>query len=152
MRIAIRSAVASDLERLIEISTMAAAAPQWSKSQFASMLDAESDAALRRIVLVAESEAVVVGFIVVAVLADEAEIESVAADVGHRRCGIGRALCQAMIETLKEMAVVHLRLEVRESNTSARALYEALGLRAVGKRREYYSDPVEDALVMELLV
>ena len=150
MNIAIRSAVADDLERLIEIAAMAAEAPQWSESQYVSMLDAESDAALRRMVLVAESEAVVVGFIVVAVLADEAEIESVAVDVGHRRCGVGRALCQAIIETLKEMAVVHLRLEVRESNANARALYEALGLRIVGKRREYYSEPMEDALVMEL--
>jgi ribosomal-protein-alanine N-acetyltransferase len=64
----------------------------------------------------------------------------------NRRQGIARRL----METVIEQDGTNLFLEVRESNTSARKLYESLGLLVQGRRTHYYHDPPEDAIVMAL--
>jgi ribosomal-protein-alanine N-acetyltransferase len=63
---------------------------------------------------------------------------------------LGRALVQAIVEALAERGVRQVYLEVRESNAPARALYEAFGFRAVGRRKAYYRHPVEDAIILRL--
>ncbi|MGL5737518.1 MAG: ribosomal protein S18-alanine N-acetyltransferase, partial [Plesiomonas shigelloides] len=66
--------------------------------------------------------------------------------------GFGRALLQALVERLEERGLVTLWLEVRESNTPARALYEAEGFNEVSRRKNYYptADGREDAVIMAL--
>jgi ribosomal-protein-alanine N-acetyltransferase len=88
------------------------------------------------------------GYIVALDAADEGEILNLAVAPGGRRRGLGRALVDAMLDTLADRGVRHVYLEVRESNAPARALYAALGFAEAGRRKAYYRRPVEDAIVL----
>ncbi len=90
----------------------------------------------------------VVGFAVSWFLADEAHLLNVAVDPGVRRRGIGRALVDHVLARARAEGRRLVTLEVRPGNAPARALYEALGFRAVARRRGYYTDTGEDAIVM----
>lgn len=101
--------------------------------------------------LVAEEEGERIGGYVVALdAADEGEILNLAVAPAGRRRGLGRALVEQMLEALRARGVRHVYLEVRESNASARALYASRGFTEVGRRKEYYRRPVEDAIVLRL--
>ena len=95
-----------------------------------------------------ERQELVVGFIGVWLLADEAHIVTVAVRDGHRGRGVGELLLIAAIETaLREQQAV-VTLECRVSNAVALRLYEKYGFQRVGLRPRYYSDNHEDAYVM----
>jgi ribosomal-protein-alanine acetyltransferase len=100
--------------------------------------------------LVAETGERVVGYVVALDAADEGEILNLAVAPAMRRTGLGRALVQQMLEALSDRGVRQVFLEVRESNAPARALYAAHGFKEVGRRRQYYRRPVEDAIVLRL--
>jgi [ribosomal protein S18]-alanine N-acetyltransferase len=74
----------------------------------------------------------------------EREILFLAVDPAYRRRGIARGL----VENELARGAGEWLLEVRESNVAAIALYESIGFKQVGRRREYYPDPVESAIVM----
>jgi ribosomal-protein-alanine N-acetyltransferase len=78
--------------------------------------------------------------------AGEAELLRVAVLPAARRQGLGRALLQAAEADLRRAGIQRLHLEVRSSNTAARALYEAEGWRRSGRRPRYYRDG-EDAVL-----
>ncbi len=82
------------------------------------------------------------------VVADEAEIITVAVSPASRRCGIGRALTEQMLHDAEVLGAASMYLEVRASNSAARALYTALGFEEIGVRRGYYRAPREDAILM----
>ena len=92
------------------------------------------------------------GFVVARSLGSEWEIENVVVAGERRRSGIGSALMQALLQNLRSSGVAGVLLEVRESNTAARRLYEKLGFALEGRRRGYYQDPVEDALLFRLML
>ncbi len=95
-------------------------------------------------------EKLVVGAIVVWLLVDDAHIGTIAVDAPYRRQGIGRRmLCIALAE-LARAGAVSSTLEVRESNLAAQEMYRQFGYETVGRRRGYYPDNGEDALVMAL--
>lgn len=79
---------------------------------------------------------------------DGGDIMTVATEPELRGKGIGKKLVLAAVERLQEKHLSYLTLEVRPSNLPAIALYESLGFREVGRRKKYYRDPVEDALLM----
>lgn len=90
----------------------------------------------------------VVGYCVLRVAADEAEILNVAVAPERRRAGLGALLVAWSVEEAGARGATALYLEVRPSNTAARRLYEAFGFAEIGRRRLYYRHPDEDALVM----
>jgi ribosomal-protein-alanine N-acetyltransferase len=90
------------------------------------------------------------GYIVARLSADELHINNVAVRAEFRRQGIGSCLLRRILEIGKSSAATEALLEVRAGNSAAQALYERCGLRVIGRRRNYYSEPVEDALVMSL--
>ncbi|MCW2276706.1 ribosomal protein S18-alanine N-acetyltransferase [Heliophilum fasciatum] len=90
----------------------------------------------------------IVGYVGIWVIIDEAHITTIAVDPAMRGHGLGALVLQyAMAETLKHGGE-RMTLEVRPSNVSAQRLYEKLGFVAVGRRRGYYSDTGEDAIIM----
>jgi ribosomal-protein-alanine N-acetyltransferase len=92
----------------------------------------------------------VIGFFAGWIVEDELHVNNVAAHRDYRRIGIGRSLMEAAIQEARDRAVAHVILEVRASNEAAQLLYRDLGFSFVGRRRDYYHLPTEDALVMKL--
>ena len=94
----------------------------------------------------------IVGYICLWEVADELHVTNVAVHPDVRRRGIARALLESVFARARAAGSRMVLLEVRPSNTEALTLYESLGFRVVGRRRGYYYDTGEDALVMEASV
>jgi ribosomal-protein-alanine N-acetyltransferase len=90
----------------------------------------------------------VAGYAVSWYVLDEGELANLAVSSSSRRRGIGRALLRAVLADAKERGIRELYLEVRQSNSAARELYAAHEFEEVGRRKEYYRSPVEDALIL----
>lgn len=95
-----------------------------------------------------EANRKVAAYIVARLGADELHINNVAVRETYRRRGIGRALLHWILAEAKRSGVSCAYLELRAGNSAALALYEECGFRVMAKRSKYYSEPVEDALVM----
>lgn len=98
--------------------------------------------------LVACEDGAVLGYTGMNVVVDEGYIYNVAVDAPHRRRGVGSALIESLVTYAKKHNLCFLTLEVRESNAAARALYANFGFIKAGERKGYYSDPVENAVLM----
>ena len=90
----------------------------------------------------------VAGYIVARMGADELHINNVAVRERFRRQGIGRVLLHCILKEAKRSGIPRAFLELRAGNAAALALYEGCGFRVTARRTKYYSEPVEDALVM----
>lgn len=99
-------------------------------------------------VTVAEDGGDIVGYAVVFVAADEAELANIAVIDEARGRGLGRRLLEAALDNAAAAGARAIYLEVRASNAPAQRLYEQTGFVRIGERRGYYRDPDEDAWVM----
>ena len=90
----------------------------------------------------------VAGYIGSQTVMDETDMMNVAVHPDFRRQGIAEALVNGLVEHLKTMGSHCLTLEVRASNAPAIALYEKLGFHEIGRRKNYYRNPREDALIL----
>lgn len=91
-----------------------------------------------------------VGHICLETVLDEGILTSVAVKEKYRNKGIAKKLMDSFIDEAKNRNIVFINLEVRASNAPAIALYEKYGFEKVGTRKNYYSKPTEDALLMML--
>ncbi len=121
-------------------------ADPWSTQDFRDCLTSDA----HFLVVETSGSGAVIGYVVALDAADEGEILNLAVAPAGRRNGLGRALVQHILEALTARGVRQVYLEVRESNAPARALYAAQGFKEVGRRKEYYRRPVEDAIVLRL--
>ncbi len=137
-----------DLEALLRIAGACAEVPRWSESVWRGLLTGGGDVV--RAVFVTERYGEVAGFIVVNCAAGVAEIESVAVPVMFRRMGMGRLLCMEAARWARGEGATAVELEVRASSEGAIALYTALGYVEQGRRRGYYRNPLEDAVLMAM--
>lgn len=90
----------------------------------------------------------VTGYIGLYAVAGEGSVTNVAIHPLHRKKGIGCALVQNAVKIGEKESLEYITLEVRESNTPARKLYEKCGFQVMGKRKDFYSSPREDAIIM----
>ena len=133
-----------DLDEVLAIERASFTMP-WSRGAF--LYEIEQNRVARCYVMREEER--VVGYICVWEVADEMHITNIAVHPTARRRGIGRGLLGSVLEDARRRSMRLLVLEVRPSNVEARALYDSFGFRVVGRRRGYYYDTGEDALVME---
>ena len=98
--------------------------------------------------LVAEENGVVLGYAGMHVVCGEGYIDNIAVFPAARRKGVGRRLIEALVDWMEHHEGVFLTLEVRPSNEGAVLLYQSVGFREVGRRKGFYQDPEEDALLM----
>ena len=98
--------------------------------------------------LCAVADGCVVGYIGVQEIVGEAYITNVAVLPQFRRNGVAAALLHNLFEFANESCFEFLSLEVRKSNTAAIKLYEKAGFVPVGSRKNFYSEPREDAIIM----
>ncbi|MBQ2446602.1 MAG: ribosomal protein S18-alanine N-acetyltransferase [Oscillospiraceae bacterium] len=125
-----------------ELERLCFSAP-WSERSIASELNNEYS-----LWLVEEREGVAVAYVGSQSCPPEADVMNIAVSPDYRRQGIGEALMVALMDALLERGMESLTLEVRASNAPAIGLYTRLGFTEVGRRRNYYTDPQEDALIM----
>lgn len=96
------------------------------------------------------AEQAIKGFIAARLVADELHINNVAVRQEYRRLGIAKKLLDTVLDEAARMGARTAFLEVRAGNSPAQALYAQCGFRIAGRRPSYYTQPVEDALVMSL--
>jgi ribosomal-protein-alanine N-acetyltransferase len=149
----VRVAGMADLAGVVEMERGIAEAPHWADAEYAAIVAAvrSADVAVRRRLIVAEAEGGLLGFCVGKVIGfGSGELESVAVDSASRRSGVGRALCEAVVDWCRGQGAEEMELEVRAGSDGAIALYGGLGFVVVGRRKGYYREPMEDALLMKL--
>ena len=144
VRLLIRRAARADAAALERIERRCFGDP-WSENSFREAIDAAHGLSL-----VGEEGDGIVAYLIARSVLDEAEILNLAVAPEHRRQGAGAALLGRALEETRSAKIREVFLEVRESNRSARRLYERSGFRAVGYRPRYYRNPAEDALVLRL--
>jgi ribosomal-protein-alanine N-acetyltransferase len=141
----VRRAAAADVPSVVAIEREAFSRP-WHRAAFLDLVGAPE-----AIFLVAEGpDATIAGYAVVYVAADHSELANLAVAVHARGWGLGRHLLEKAMESARARGARQMFLEVRESNDRAQALYTSVGFLAVARRRHYYEEPVEDALVLRL--
>ncbi len=150
--IRIREARKADIPSVLELER-AAFSPPWSERALLDQIGREDGFFA---VAVREDEAAgggtVLGFVITRRAADETELYQIAVREVCRRQGIAGLLMEAMLEDSRRHDAASVYLEVRAGNSAAIGLYEKFGFTVAGRRKNYYSNPVEDALVMSLLL
>jgi len=143
----IRPLRADDILQVLEIAVALPEAPHWKPEAYHAAIGPL--ASPRRHALVAERQGRVIGFAVLLVAADEAELESIAVAQQVHRQGIGRLLLEHLTKLAQADQLSRMLLEVRASNERAIGFYTGTGWRSCGRRKRYYADPEEDAVLME---
>ncbi|HWZ44211.1 MAG TPA: ribosomal protein S18-alanine N-acetyltransferase [Candidatus Saccharimonadales bacterium] len=144
----VRHAHTGDLPRMMELAQGAPGAAQWGRAVFERLFKDDSEAA--RLVLVLEEEkGEVAGFLAGRDSAGEWEIENLVVTGPARRRGLGSRLLGEFMHHARSRNARAVFLEVRESNMAARALYEKWAFCEAGRRKQYYQDPCEDALILK---
>lgn len=100
--------------------------------------------------LVEKRDGKVVGYVIYSDVQGEAELLRIAVDKAYRRRGIAALLMQNMLDELNESGAERVSLEVRAHNISAVTLYKKFGFIDIFIRENYYTDPVDDALIFQL--
>ena len=119
----------------------------WSEASLQETLQYDYNNALVR-----EAGDAVTGYAVYSVIADTAELLRIAVDPEHRGQGIASSIMEEMLGKLDDSSADRIMLEVRSKNEGAIALYEKFGFKNIAKRKNYYSNPVDDALIYELMM
>ena len=144
MSVKIVPMTADHLEELEKLERICFSRP-WSRKMLAEELENQCAA-----FLVAEDSVSgrVLGYAGLMVVADEGYITNVAVFPEYRRQGIAAQILQVFVQFAEANRLAFLTLEVRPSNAAAIALYRGFGFREVGRRRNYYDLPKEDALIL----
>jgi len=145
----IRKASNDDLEAIVSLQKKTPQAAQWTRADYAKLAGDPWG-----LILVAELDTVspptLAGFAAFHCVMDEAELRNMAVDPAHQREGLGRELLAEGQKRLLAHGVRRIYLEVRASNLSAQRLYYSAGFCLRSRRKDYYSDPREDGLVLSL--
>jgi len=156
----VRPAIPADISGMVALERACPAAAHLTEGQYGqAVCPGRGD--VERLVLVTEapltavaegergqgSGSGILGFLVARHLAPEWELENIVVAPAARRTGLGRQLVDALLAAARERDSESMFLEVRESNTAARRLYETAGFQPTGRRKSYYRDPPEDAIL-----
>jgi len=144
----IRALRSEDVPTLMEIERASPTVAHWSESEYQTLL--ASDATVQRKTLVAKQEANAGGFVVAKVVAGDLEIENIVVRAHSQRQGVGEQLLSRVIQEAKRNGARQILLEVRSQNRAARNLYAKCGFSVVGRRRAYYQEPEDDAVLYRL--
>jgi ribosomal-protein-alanine N-acetyltransferase len=133
----------ADLDSVLAIEREAFPTP-WSRENF--RFELESNPFARNLVL--KDGGQVVAYACLWIVGPELKINNIAVRADRRGMGLGRALLRTALRLAREGGCTDAELEVRPSNATARRLYESHGFREVRRRKGYYQDTHEDAIVM----
>ena len=139
----IRRMRSGDIDSVHAIEEATFAVP-WSRDSFEREI--EKNAAARYLVAVRDGR--IIGYGGAWIILDESHVTNIAVAEDARGQGVGRKLTEELMQYLSNLGAAYATLEVRVSNLRAQNLYKSLGFVTVGKRKRYYEDNGEDALLM----
>lgn len=142
----IRKLEPRDIEGVLAIQRESPEIAQWTASDYESAARGEMAA------WVAEDARGIAGFLVARLLVQETEILNLAVRPDARRRGVGSKLLSEAADWSKIVRAERILLEVRASNLAAQRFYEGHGFGRAGRRLGYYTNPREDAVVLQRLV
>jgi [ribosomal protein S18]-alanine N-acetyltransferase len=151
LEVRIRKVARGDIDSIIGIERSWHHLSHWSVDSYYRLINEDSFTS-SYIAEVDEGDghpARVVGFVIFHITTDVSEIYNIAVEANHARSGIGRQLMSAAIEASRQKGARKVVLEVRKSNSPAINFYFGFRFRIAGERKNYYSNPLEDAFVME---
>lgn len=138
----LREMMIDDLDAVMEIEEELFPVP-WTKEGFFTFLTRDD-----AMFLVVEEKEKILGYCGLLMVLDEGDVLNVAVRKDRQREGIGNFLMESLLRLSSERGVNIIHLEVRKGNETAIRLYERLGFERDGLRKGYYTDPVEDAILM----
>jgi ribosomal-protein-alanine N-acetyltransferase len=145
MNLYIRKMTMEDIAAVVELDQISFSLP-WPERSFRFELTGNPAARC----WIAEADGRVVGMLVAWLFVDEAHIATIATHPNYRRLGIARRLLTYTLQAAMREGVQSSFLEVRESNLPAQEMYRKFGYIEVGRRKRYYRDNNEDAILMNL--
>ena len=153
LEVRIRKARKADIDRIIDIERSWQHLSHWSIDSYYRLLNDDSFTSS----FVAEVDGEkgrpsIVGFVIFHIAADVSEIYNIAVESAHARSGIGYELMRAAVNESGRRNARRVLLEVRKSNNPAINFYLKFNFKITGDRKNYYSNPIEDAYVMELAI
>ena len=161
----IRPATLEDLPRILEIERATQTAAHWTENDYRAAISGTEPRRRTDVLEMDDTDSMLVqfadesrfapepgiqGFLVAQIVDHELEIENVVIAQGLRRFGLGSLVLERLLKDSKNEGITRIFLEVRESNSAAIRLYEKAGFVRTGKRKSYYRDPDEDALLLEI--
>jgi [ribosomal protein S18]-alanine N-acetyltransferase len=135
----------SDLPFVMEIELLSFSLP-WPESSFRGEI--ENRGFSRPSVVIDSSRNRIIGYLLFWLANDEARICNFAVHPDYQRQGVGRYVLEKSLQTIQRLGGRFVLLEVRPTNFPARRLYSSFGFRPLAIRKNYYTNPIEDALVM----
>lgn len=138
----LREMLVEDLDQVMKIEESLFAVP-WTREGYFTFLTRENS-----MFLVVEEKGEILGYCGLLMVLDEGDVTNVAVRGDRQREGIGNFLMESLIRLSREQGIRMIHLEVRAGNETAIRLYERLGFVRDGLRKAYYTDPVEDAVLM----
>ena len=138
----LREMLIDDLDQVMEIEQDVFAVP-WTREGYFTFLTRDDS-----MFLVVEEKGEILGYCGLLMVLDEGEVTNVAVRRERQREGIGHFLMEGMLRLAGMQGITAVHLEVREGNHRALNLYKRLGFQIDGIRKKYYTNPVEDAILM----
>lgn len=145
MKLTLRKMTMDDLPAVVDLDRKSFSLPWPERSFRFELMDNPASRCW-----VAVLDGAIVGMIVVWLIADEAHVATLATHPDHRRQGIARRLLAHVLRQMIQEGARSSFLEVRESNVAAQEMYRTFGYQVSGRRRRYYRDNDEDAILMNL--
>lgn len=140
--IVIRKMSADDIAAVAEIEKSCFSSPWTEKGLRSELTNSQAE------FFILESEGDVAAYMGMHIILDECYIANVAVSPAHRRKGFGSKLVENALSVAKEKGCSFITLEVRVSNSPAIELYSGCGFKKLGERKDFYSSPTENALIM----
>lgn len=150
-RIVLRPSLISDVPAIMALDNGSPSAAHWPESAYREIFAPNSST---RIAIVMEEghdgDRHLRGFIIARLAVPDCELENIVVDRKLQRRGFGKQLIESLTAPARAHNATRIFLEVRESNSAARALYESCGFAISGRRPSYYAAPIEDAVLYTL--
>ncbi len=140
----------SEIEAVIVLETDCGLSSRGAAGFEKALADPGAVILVARSTALAEANGEIVGVVSGIVVEDELQVDNVVVDARFRNRGIAKRLLQRALEAASVRGARTAILEVRDGNREARRLYEKLGFKTVGRRKDYYANPKDDALTMML--
>jgi [ribosomal protein S18]-alanine N-acetyltransferase len=137
----------ADIDAVMAIAAGLPGAPHWPRPSYKAIF--APGASPQRIAIVAQTPCIQIsGFVIASIIPPQAELESIAVAAEFQRQSLASKLFGSLQASLRAHNCSQILLEVRQSNLAAIGLYRALGFAQTARRPNYYSQPVEDAILM----